>query len=183
MITDEVKYKPQRINLSNTNEQVSLPFFLEKRTSKEYTLLPLKKSKISKKQKLIFYNYFICYFIILIFCLPDCHKIFLYIIGITARKILVGEKKTEVSEKQTEHSEKKTGVSEKSTENAVSAVGDKSTELVRKRRNEKAEKAQQSIMLKLSIELLFVLGSTSYNKGPDIQSGPFSVFKCRIRQT
>ena len=142
---------------------------MEKRTSKEYTLLPLKKSKISKKQKLIFYNYFICYFIILIFCLPDCHKIFLYIIGITARKILVGEKKTEVSEK--------------STENAVSAVGDKSTELVRKRRNEKAEKAQQSIMLKLSIELLFVLGSTSYNKGPDIQSGPFSVFKCRIRQT
>ena len=83
---------------------------------------------------MIFYNYFICYFIILIFCFAETLKIFLYIIGITALRKNPDEKSTVPDEKSTEPSEKSTEPNEKSTEKAVYAVREKSTELVRKRR-------------------------------------------------
>ena len=130
MITDEVKHQTSNRYLFNYYCK-SVYLFLEKRTSKEYPLLPLKKSKISKKQKLIFYNYFICYFIILIFCFAEMVKIFLYIIEIMRKNFWVREKSTEVREKSTEHREKSTEVGEKSTEKPserFTVVCDKKTE-------------------------------------------------------
>ena len=80
---------------------------------------------------MIFYDYFIVYFIILIFCFAQTLKISLYIIGITASQKFVREKSTEVREKSTEHREKSTEVGEKSTENPserFTVVGDKNKE-------------------------------------------------------
>ena len=71
---------------------------------------------------MIFYNYFICYFIILIFCFAETLKILLYIIGITARKIFYKEKFTVYKEKSTEYKEKFTIYKEKSTEIKKSSV-------------------------------------------------------------
>ena len=80
---------------------------------------------------MIFYDYFIVYFIILIFCFAQTLKISLYIIEITASQKFVREKSTEVREKSTEHREKSTEVGEKSTEKPserFTVVGDKKTE-------------------------------------------------------
>ena len=86
---------------------------------------------------MIFYDYFIVYFIILIFCFAQTLKISLYIIGITALRKNPDEKSTVPDEKSTEPSEKSTEPNEKSTEKAVYAVREKSTELVRNRRKSK----------------------------------------------
>ena len=73
---------------------------------------------------MIFYDYFIVYFIILIFCFAETLKIFLYIIGITALRKNPDEKSTVPDEKSTEPSEKST---EKPSER-FTVVGDKKTE-------------------------------------------------------